>query len=84
MCNAFVVALDYTSVGNAVILANSQSLLLLAGKFCVGAPLLLLEGAGATIAFTGAILCSRDHSSTVAAASDTMPDLRPSLVTASL
>lgn len=70
MCIAFVVALDYTSVGNAVILANSQSLLLLAGKFCVGDSLLFLEGAGATVAFAGAVLCSRDHSSNVAAASD--------------
>ena len=69
MCVAFVTALDYTSVGNAVILSNSQSLLLLGGKFLVGAPLVFLEGAGALIAFTGAILCSRDHSSTAAQAS---------------
>lgn len=66
MCVAFVLALDYTSVGNAVILANSQSLILLAGKLFVGAPLLCMEGSGALVAFLGAILCSRDHSSMTA------------------
>lgn len=71
MCVAFVLALDYTSVGNAVILANSQSLILLAGKLCVGAPLLLMEGVGALVAFMGAVLCSRDHSSMSASAEDT-------------
>lgn len=69
MCLAFVISLDYTSVGNAVILANSQSLILLAGKLFVGAPLLCMEGTGALVAFCGAVLCSRDHSSITAQAS---------------
>lgn len=70
MCVAFVLALDYTSVGNAVILANSQSLILLAGKMLVGARLLCVEGVGALVAFTGAVLCSRDHSSMSASPDD--------------
>jgi drug/metabolite transporter (DMT)-like permease len=58
----FSLALDYTSVGNAVILANSQSLMLLAGKMLVGQRVSTLEGTGALIAFAGAIFCSVDSS----------------------
>lgn len=59
-CTAFVIALKYTTVGNATILANSQSLLLLVAKFVVGTPILFAEGGGAIVAFSGAALCSRD------------------------
>lgn len=58
----FALALSYTSVGNAVILANSQALMLLMGNLCVGAPVSYLEGVGALVAFTGAVLCSKDSS----------------------
>jgi drug/metabolite transporter (DMT)-like permease len=60
LCNGFVLALEYTTVGNAVILSNSQALLLLLGKAFVGAPIQLLEGGGALLAFGGALLCSKD------------------------
>lgn len=64
MCVGFVIALEFTSVGNAVIFANSQVVLLLIGKFFVGAPILLLEGCGALVAFGGGILCTVDASHT--------------------
>lgn len=59
---SFVVALEYTSVGNAVIGANSQAVLLLAGKLFVGSRIQFLEGVGALVAFGGAILCCMDGS----------------------
>lgn len=57
---AFVISLDYTSVGNAVILSNSLALILLVGKLFVGDPVTLVEGIGALVAFGGAALCTRD------------------------
>ena len=60
MCVAFVLSLKYTAVGNAVILSNSQSVLLLIGKIFVGQRILALEAAGAIIAFAGATVCSLD------------------------
>jgi drug/metabolite transporter (DMT)-like permease len=60
MVVGFVQALSFTAVGNAVILANSLSLILLVGKLCVGDPVTFLEGAGAMVAFAGAALCSKD------------------------
>lgn len=59
-CVAFCLALDFTSVGNATILANSMVLLLLIGKVCTGGPVTVLEAAGAVVAFGGAALCSKD------------------------
>ena len=56
----FFVALDYTAIGNAVIYANSQAVILLLGKACVGEPVVLMEGGGALLAFICAMLCSRD------------------------
>jgi drug/metabolite transporter (DMT)-like permease len=52
--------LDYTTVGNAVILTNTQSLILLAGKFFIGDSVLPMEAIGAIGAFIGAFLCSKD------------------------
>ena len=60
MGSGFVMALEYTSVGNTVILSNSQSILLLVGKIFVGQRILALEAAGAILAFCGAALCSQD------------------------
>eukprot|EP00977_Amphora_coffeiformis_P015896 scaffold4786_cov198-Amphora_coffeaeformis.AAC.8 len=60
MSNGFVVAIEYTAVGNAVILANGQAVLFLIGR---AEHISLLEGAGASTAFLGAVLCSRDGSS---------------------
>jgi drug/metabolite transporter (DMT)-like permease len=61
-CLCFVLALQYTSVGNAVILTNSQALILLVGKIFVGAPISIFEGSGAITASLGAVLCSKDSS----------------------
>jgi len=60
MCTAFVLSLDYTAVGNAVILSNSQAIMLLVAKFLVGDSVSIMEGSGAITAFLGAILCSKD------------------------
>eukprot|EP00978_Attheya_sp_CCMP212_P021116 scaffold61284_cov43-Attheya_sp.AAC.2 len=54
----FAVSLDYTQVGNAVILSNSQSLIILAGKLFVGSHVSFMEGSGALVAFSGALICS--------------------------
>ena len=59
-CLLFVLALSFTSIGNAVIYANSQAVLLLLGKACVGEQVVLMEGCGALLAFIGAMLCSSD------------------------
>lgn len=56
----FVKALEYTTVGNACIYANSQALLLIVGKACVGDQIHWMEGIGVLIAFSGAILCTED------------------------
>jgi drug/metabolite transporter (DMT)-like permease len=62
---AFVISLDYTAVGNAVVLANSQALILLVGKMVVlGESVSAWEGLGAIGAFGGAVLCSKDAVST--------------------
>ena len=63
MTNGFVVAIEYTTVGNAVILVNCQAILFLVGRALVGEHILLLEGIGASTAFLGAVLCSRDGNS---------------------
>jgi len=60
MCTSFVLALEYTAVGNAVILSNSQAILLLVAKFLVGDHVAALEAAGAFTAFAGAVFCSKD------------------------
>jgi drug/metabolite transporter (DMT)-like permease len=65
MTVGFAMSLEYTAVGNAVILSNSQSILLLAGKFFVGQKVTTLEGSGALVAFTGAFLCSKDSQDVV-------------------
>jgi drug/metabolite transporter (DMT)-like permease len=56
----FYTALDYTTIGNAVVYANSQALLLIIGKAFVGERIHEFEACGVVVAFSGAILCSRD------------------------
>jgi drug/metabolite transporter (DMT)-like permease len=56
----FVKSLEFTTVGNACIYANSQALLLIVGKACVGDKIHWMEGIGVMIAFSGAILCTKD------------------------
>jgi len=61
---AFVLAIDLTAIGNAVILSNSQAIMLLVGNLFVGNPVNMLESGGATMAFVGAVLCSKDSADT--------------------
>ena len=56
----FYSSLDYTAIGNAVIYANSQALLLIIGKLFVGERIHWMEGLGVLVAFSGAIFCSKD------------------------
>ena len=53
-------ALEYTTVGNAIIYGNSQALLLIVGKALVGEPVTWGEGLGVVTAVIGALLCSLD------------------------
>jgi drug/metabolite transporter (DMT)-like permease len=57
---SFYTALEYTTIGNAVIYANSQALLLIVGKVFIGEPIHVFEAIGVVVAFSGAILCSKD------------------------
>lgn len=56
----FYTALEHTTIGDAVIFANSQALLLIVGKAFVGERIHAFEGLGVVVAFGGAILCSFD------------------------
>ncbi len=75
MTLAFVISLDYTAVGNAVILSNSLALILLVGKLFVGDPIMLLEGIGALVAFGGAVLCSKDSANSREASNALLGDV---------
>ena len=57
----FITALTYTSIGNAVLFANTQALILLAGKALTGVEIESLEYLGAIVAFSGAIMCATDE-----------------------
>jgi drug/metabolite transporter (DMT)-like permease len=63
-------SVDYTTVNDAAILTNSQSLLLVIAKFCIGSPVHIMESAGVAVAFGGAFMCSRDSSEAVKSMSD--------------
>jgi drug/metabolite transporter (DMT)-like permease len=54
-------ALEYTSIGNAVIGANSQAILLVIGRVILGQRVLKMEGGGVLLAFVGALLCSLEE-----------------------
>lgn len=56
----FYSALEYTSIGNAVIGGNSQALLLILGKFFAGERVVFLEALGVVVAFGGCLLCTGD------------------------
>lgn len=56
----FVSLLDFTTIGNAVIYANSQALLLIIGNAFWGERIHPFEALGVVVAFSGAILCSFD------------------------
>lgn len=58
----FVTALSKTTIGNTVIFANSQAVLLLMGKILTGSHVVCMEGIGALVASSGAIVCaSSEH-----------------------
>ena len=59
----FFTALEFTAIGNVLILANSQALLLIIGKFFVGEPIHFLERNGVFVAFSGAAMCTKDAES---------------------
>lgn len=62
LCVAFAMAVNYTTVANATILTNSQSLLLVAAKFIMDGheQVLFLEALGVTVAFFGGVLAARE------------------------
>uniref|UniRef100_A0A7S2USB4 EamA domain-containing protein n=1 Tax=Attheya septentrionalis TaxID=420275 RepID=A0A7S2USB4_9STRA len=72
MTTSFVIALQFTSVGNTVIFGNTQSILLLLGKTFAGHHVMPMELIGAIIAFSGAVLCSRDSVSESSATGNDM------------
>jgi len=57
----YINALEYTSIGNVVIGANSQAIFLILGKFFTGHEVLAMELGGVLVAFGGCILCSVDE-----------------------
>ena len=57
----FVTALSYTTIGNTVIFANSQAVLLLLGKLLTGSHILWMEGVGAMVASAGALVCASEE-----------------------
>ncbi|CAB9501440.1 EamA-like transporter family [Seminavis robusta] len=63
----FVLSLEYTSVGNAVIFSNTNALILLFGRFLIGSPISALESGGSAVAFLGGILCTYDQAEAVEA-----------------
>jgi len=60
LCVAFAMAINYTTVANATILTNSQSVLLVVAKLVVGHHVLFLEAFGVAVAFLGGVLCARE------------------------
>jgi len=60
LCVAFAMALQFTTVANATILTNSQSILLVAAKLLFGYHVLFLEGFGVAVAFLGGVLCAKE------------------------
>mmetsp|Transcript_23940 Transcript_23940/g.58510 ORF Transcript_23940/g.58510 Transcript_23940/m.58510 type:complete len:429 (+) Transcript_23940:250-1536(+) len=60
LCIVFSMALEYTTVEDAVAFSNTQSLLILAGKVIMGSTVSLRQSMGALAAFGGAIFCNLD------------------------
>jgi drug/metabolite transporter (DMT)-like permease len=60
LCVAFAMSVDYTTVANALILTNSQSVLLVAAKLLMGQHVIFLEAIGVAIAFLGGVLAARE------------------------
>ena len=57
----YIYALEYTSIGNVVIGANSQAILLILGKLIIGQYVLPMEAGGVLLACGGCVLCSTDE-----------------------
>ncbi|KAL3935003.1 MAG: hypothetical protein SGBAC_009398 [Bacillariaceae sp.] len=60
VCIMFSMALEYTTVEDAVAFSNTQSLLILVGKVILGSAVSLRQSAGALIALGGAVFCNLD------------------------
>ncbi|CAJ1969370.1 unnamed protein product [Cylindrotheca closterium] len=54
----FVVALEMTSLANAFVLSNLASLVIIFGKLFLGIKIMFLEGIGASVGLTGALVCA--------------------------
>lgn len=59
----FLLAMVYTSVGDAYLFCNTHSLLLVLQRLILGQTIRLMEGSGAILGFIGALLCSLDTGS---------------------
>mmetsp|Transcript_21668 Transcript_21668/g.38098 ORF Transcript_21668/g.38098 Transcript_21668/m.38098 type:complete len:744 (+) Transcript_21668:70-2301(+) len=66
MTLAFVIALEMTTMANAFVLSNMTSLVIIAGRFVLGMPVLPMEGTGAVTGFFGAAVCAQDAARTMA------------------
>ncbi|KAL3942081.1 MAG: hypothetical protein SGBAC_003677 [Bacillariaceae sp.] len=60
LCTMFSMSLDYTTVENAVAFSNTQSLLILLGKYLLGAAVSQRQSVGALVAFGGFICFNLD------------------------
>lgn len=57
---AFLISLEYTTIGDAFLFANSHSLILVLGKMAMGLAVAFMEGSGAFIGLMGGVLCTFD------------------------
>ncbi|CAJ1969368.1 unnamed protein product [Cylindrotheca closterium] len=69
---AFVIALEKTNLANAFVLSNLASLVIICGKLALGIKVLLLEGTGAFIGLSGAVVCALAPPAVVVEATDRM------------
>lgn len=58
LTGAFVIALEMTSLANAFILSNLASIVIIFSNFVIGIKILPLEGTGAFIGLSGALVCA--------------------------
>ena len=75
LCLAFVLALEFTTLPNALVWSNMTPLILLAARASWGLPVVWLEGAGAMTGIVGAAIWAQDAShtdTTLAPSTDTM------------
>ena len=71
----FILALDFTTLGDAYIFNNSHSLIIVFGKMCLGKSVLPLEGIGAVVGLVGGIVCTFDQTGTAGGSKPVTGDL---------